>query len=214
MRAGVFSVLKKRTLRHACPIETWRVCHVWDWLFFNAPEAGFNTQMVAEVYGGDEAEETNARTGCIECNLASKDLALHNLLRLPRWLYLAPLARLKPFYATLKLPQNRLRKDGTDRLKDGRLAANPMRMGPLTLEARRAGLVEVLDIQEQINQVALQSQMPTVDLINAVEHQRILELIEAGTWPERWTGEEAHGDVLLDEVVADGIIQPRLSSLL
>ncbi|HET8851376.1 MAG TPA: hypothetical protein VFN02_02540 [Ktedonobacteraceae bacterium] len=33
------------------PIEVWRVGHVWDWLFFHAPEQGFTTQMIAEVYG-------------------------------------------------------------------------------------------------------------------------------------------------------------------
>jgi DNA sulfur modification protein DndC len=211
---GYFQYSKNGLYATLAPIETWRVCHVWDWLFFNAPEAGFNTQMVAEVYGGDEAEENNARTGCIECNLASKDLALHNLLHLPRWQYLAPLTHLKPFYATLKQPQHRLRKDGSDRRSNGRLAANPMRLGPLTLEARRDGLAQVLSIQEQINQDALRLQMPAVDLINVVERRRIVELIDAGTWPERWTGQEVHGDVLLDEVVADGIIQPRLSHLL
>ena len=31
---------------------------------------------------------------------------------------------------------------------------------------------------------------PCVDLINAEEQVRILELIEANTWPERWTGTE------------------------
>src|SRR5712664_2488828 len=30
------------------PILHWRVCHVWDWLTFYAPEHGFSTQMVAE----------------------------------------------------------------------------------------------------------------------------------------------------------------------
>jgi DNA sulfur modification protein DndC len=208
---GYFQYSKMGLYDTLAPIETWRVCHVWDWLFFHAPEAGFDTQMVAEVYGGDEAEEVNARTGCIECNLASKDLALANLLKLPRWQYLSPLAQLKPLYATLKRPENRLRKSGTDRRSDGKLAANPMRLGPLTFDARQRGLAEVLRIQEEVNHVARMSGMPTVDLINAEEQQRIVELIKASTWPDRWTGEEVHGDVLLDEVVADGVVQPRLN---
>ena len=115
------------------PIEMWRVCHVWDWLFFHAPEQGFDTQMIAEVYGGDEAEERNARTGCMECNLASKDVALDNLLLLPQWQYLRPAKRLKPLYVWLKSAHNRLRKDGTDRRADGVLAAKSHADGSINL---------------------------------------------------------------------------------
>ena len=156
------------------PCLHWRVCHIWDWLTFHAPSYGFPTQVIAEVYGGDEKEEVNARTGCVGCNLASKDTALLTVLKLPYWSYLAPLLRLRPLYADLKKPQYRLRKDGTDRRKDGTLAANPMRMGPLTMEARRYGLAQVLDIQEQVNRVARRKGRPCIDLINEEEHRRIL----------------------------------------
>lgn len=192
------------------PIESWRVCHVWDWLFFHAPEQGFQTQMIAEVYGGDEAEERNARTGCMECNLASKDIALDNLLLLPQWRYLRPAKRLKPLYEWLKQPANRLRKDGTDRRADGVLAANPMRLGPLTMEARRRGLEQVLAIQDGINQGARREGRPNVELINAMEHARILRLIEQNTWPQGWSGTEQRGDVLMEQVIADGVVQPIL----
>jgi DNA sulfur modification protein DndC len=193
------------------PCLHWRVCHIWDWLTFYAPDAGFPTQVIAEVYGGDEKEEINARTGCIGCNLASKDVALDTLLKLPQWRYLAPLKRLKPLYQELTRPQYRLRKDGSDRRKDGTLAANPMRLGPLTMEARRYGLAQVLDIQEQVNWDTQRRSSPCIDLINREEQQRILELIEANTWPERWTGEEIRGDVLMPQVLADGVIQPLLT---
>jgi DNA sulfur modification protein DndC len=188
----------------------WRVCHIWDWLTFHAPAAGFSTQVIAEVYGGDEKEEMNARTGCIGCNLASKDVALDFLLTLPHWRYLAPLKRLKPLYQELTKPQYRLRKDGTDRRKDGSLASNPMRLGPLTMEARRYGLAQVLDIQALVNQEAEAQGRLHIDLINAEEHARILTLIEANTWPERWTGNEVRGDVLMPQVVADGMVQHLL----
>jgi DNA sulfur modification protein DndC len=121
------------------PVLHWRVCHVWDWLTFNAPSMGFPTDMVAEAYGGDEAEERNARTGCVGCNLASKDTALDMVLRLPHWQYLEPFKRLRPLYQELIKSHNRLRKDGTERRVDGSLVKNPMRMGPLTMEARRYG---------------------------------------------------------------------------
>jgi len=192
------------------PCLHFRVCHVWDWLTFHAPAAGFSTALIAEVYGGDEKEEINARTGCVGCNLASKDLALSTLLKQEQWRYLAPLTRLRPLYQELIRPQYRLRKDGTDRRKDGSLAANPMRLGPLTMEARRYGLSQVLDIQEQVNRAARAALRPCIDLINAEEQARILELIEANTWPEKWTGREARGDVLLSQVLAEGVLQPLL----
>ena len=192
------------------PILHWRVCHVWDWLTFHAPGHGFPTSVIAEVYGGDEAQEINARTGCVGCNLASKDTSLDTLLKLPHWQYLTPLKRLRPLYAELTKAKSRLRKDGTDRLKDGSLAANPMRLGPLTMDARRAGLAEVLAIQEEVNTAARELGRPCIDLINAEEHARILELIAANTWPDRWTGEEIRGDILIPQVVADGVMQPIL----
>ena len=193
------------------PCLHWRVCHIWDWLTFHAPSYGFPTQVIADVYGGDEKEEINARTGCVGCNLASKDTALLTVLKLPSWMYLTPLLRLRPLYAELKKPQYRLRKDGTDRCKDGRLAANPMRMGPLTMEARRYGVAEVLDIQEQVNRGARAEGKPCIDLINEEEHLRILDLITSNTWPDGWTGDEVRADVLLDQVLADGVVQPLLS---
>lgn len=119
------------------PLLHWRVCHVWDWLVFEAPAMGFPTQMVAEAYGGDEAEEINARTGCVGCNLASRDTALDTILALDHWRYLEPLRRLRPLYAELTKAHNRLRKDGSQRLQDGSIPLNPMRMGPLTMSARR-----------------------------------------------------------------------------
>ncbi|WP_198173297.1 phosphoadenosine phosphosulfate reductase domain-containing protein [Cupriavidus sp. USMAA2-4] len=52
------------------PILHWRVCHVWEWLKHWAPAAEFgdwSTRPIADAYGGDEAEEINARTGCTGC---------------------------------------------------------------------------------------------------------------------------------------------------
>ena len=88
---------------------------------------------------GTEAEEINCRTGCVGCNLASRDTALETLLTAEggRWEYLTPLMRLRPLYAELKRPHNRLRKTGRELTKDGKLVANPNRMGPLTMEARK-----------------------------------------------------------------------------
>ena len=191
------------------PLLHWRVCHVWDWLMFHASALGFNTSLVAEVYGGEEAEEMNARTGCIACPLAQNDVALDYILRMPKWAYLQPLKQLRPLYRDLRKFGNRLQKDG-ERLKDGRLSSAPNRKGPLTMEARRYGLGVVLDVQARINALALESDRPLIDLINADEHRRILELIEANTWPDRWDGTEPRGDMLIAQTLGEGIVQPVL----
>lgn len=195
------------------PLIHWRVCHVWDWLTFEAPILGFPTATIAEAYGGEEAEEKNARTGCVGCNLASRDVALDTVLKLPQWRYLAPFKRLKPLYAELTKAKHRLRKDGSERRKDGALVANPMRLGPLTFEARCMGLEMVLGIQNEINEAAQRLSRPMVDLVNTEERARIGELIEMGTWPNGWDGDEATGDTLMDETIAEGIVQPLLLTL-
>jgi DNA sulfur modification protein DndC len=192
------------------PILHWRVCHVWDWLMFEAPTLGYSTQLVAEVYGGEQAEEINCRTGCIGCPLTEKDTSLDNILRLPQWQYLAPLKRLRPLYRELKHADLRLRKDGTVRRKDGTMVTNPQRLGPLTMDARRHGLATVLEVQHEINQAAAADGQPEISLINAEEEARILELIAANTWPQRWDGTEVTGDVWLPAVFGEGLVQPLL----
>lgn len=189
------------------PLLHWRLCHVWDWLTGLVPaglEHGLPTELIAEVYGQDEDLETHARTGCAGCNLASRDLALENIVRRPKWAGYAPLLELRGLYAELKRPVHRLRKDGTETRKDGTLVANPCRMGPLTLEARRMGLAKVLDIQARAG----------VDLINEEEQERIEELIAAGTWPRGWDGTEPLASDSFDNVLPDGSVQPVMHSLL
>lgn len=193
------------------PILHWRVCQVWDWLMFEAPALGWATADVADAYGGDEAEEVNARTGCIGCPLASRDLALETVLRSPRWSYLRPLADLKPLvYRELRKPKWRLRKTGMDEAGNIAAGKNKQRMGPITLDGRRMALERVLDIQNRCNEAAARLGRPTVDLLNAEEEARIRELIDAETWPQGWDGDEPTGDVPLDLVYRDGLVQPLL----
>lgn len=191
------------------PLVHWRVCFVWDWLYFEAPTYGFPTARVAEAYGGDEAEEINARTGCVGCNLASKDVALETVLKNPDWAYLAPLRGLRELYAWLIRPGNRLRKNG-ERLSDGRLSSNPMRMGPLTMSARKEGLRRVLRIQAQVNSTAQFHKRPLINLINCEEEDRILQLIDNNTWPDGWDGTEPIATDILPEVFPDGSVQDLL----
>lgn len=195
------------------PLLHWRVCNVWDWLRIYAPMrdyGGWATAAIADAYGGDEAEERNARTGCAGCPLASKDLALDTIIATPHWSYLAPLKELKPLYRRLRSPENRLRKPGLERLADGSVAANPQRMGPLTFAARRHGLEAVLSIQDRINLAALDTGRPGIDLLNDQEIARILELIDLQTWPQGWDGDEPTADTPMDSIYGDGSVQPLL----
>ncbi len=188
------------------PILHWRVCHVWEWLKHWAPlpEYGdFSTVMIADAYGGDEAEEINARTGCIACPLASKDTALDNLVKREAWAYLAPLKMLKPIWRALRFPQNRLRKTGKESSEKNR-----QRLGPLTMEARAWAFEQIIAIQTEINQQATIEKKPIVILLNTEEQEFIKTCWADNIWPNRWDGTEPTGDILMDTVYLDGSIQP------
>lgn len=197
------------------PLLHWRVCHVWEWLRHWAPTVEFgdwSTAAIAEAYGGDEAEEINARTGCTGCPLVDTDMALDNILLNPQWAHLAPLKRIKLLWRELRPPQHRLRKAGLEILKSGKVASNPQRMGPLTFEARLMGLGEILSIQSDVNAAARATGRPEIDLINAEEEARIRELIDLKTWPDGWDGDEPIATTIMDTVYANGAVQPRLFS--
>ncbi len=175
------------------PLLHWRVCHIWEWLKHWAPSAEFgdwSTATIADAYGGDEAEEINARTGCVGCPLAQNDTALDAVLMNERWTYLRPLKELRPLYRELRLPESRLRQPGGERRKDGTLVDNQHRMGPIKMDARKAALARVLDIQARVNADANRLGRPRVDVLNDEEVARICQLHNENTWPEKWTGNE------------------------
>lgn len=195
------------------PVLHWRVCHVWEWLKHWAPQAEFgdwSTAMIADAYGGDEAEEINARTGCVGCPLAAEDTALNTVLLNPLWAHLAPLLGLRVLWRELREPKNRIKKAGLERLKDGSIAKNPQRMGPLTLEARAMALERVLGIQAACNSAAAALGRPGISLLDAEEEARVRELIAAGTWPDGWDGDEPSADTVMEVVYQNGAVQPLL----
>ena len=197
------------------PLLHWRVCHVWEWLKHWAPTEQFgdwSTAAIADAYGGDEAEEINARTGCVGCPLAQEDTALDTVLNNPQWAYMAPMKGIKVLWRELREPQHRLRKSGAERLKDGSIGKNPQRMGPLTLGARLMGLDRLLAIQAEVNEAARRLGRPLVDMINAEEEARIRELISLKTWPNKWDGTEPVATTIMDTVYQNGVVQPRLFS--
>lgn len=194
------------------PILHWRVCHTWEWLTDHAPHKGFPTaRLIADAYGGSAEVETlaelNARTGCVACPLASRDQALNRLIQTKHWGYLAPLKQLRDLWLELAAHRNRLRKSNDERRADGSMVSNPGRIGPLKMEARRYGLEFVLAMQGHVNAAARTLGRPEICLINEEERLRILELIDANTWPQRWTGDEISGDEDLPDMYPDGTIQ-------
>ena len=185
------------------PVLHWRVCHVWDWLSYEAPALGWDTASLADAYGGDEARELETRTGCIGCPLASRDSALERIVENPRWSGLRPLLEVRSVYRWLRKPAQRLRKRGFERRRDGALSSYPQRMGPLTMEARLTALNRIIAIQGRCD--------PPVDLVNVDEEARIRELIEVGTWPNGWAGNEpVASEPLAEYLFPDGSRQPDL----
>lgn len=165
------------------PIVHWRLCHVFDWLYFEQERHGYDTSAIAHIYGDDDI-----RTGCIECPLVNEDKPLRKVVRSAGWAHLMPLLELRPLYEELRKPKNRLRKSSPETRKDGSFGRNPGRLGPLTMEVRAYGLERVLEIQGRAQ----------VDLINAEEEARIRELWALGTWPQGWLGDEVTGDMPVD----------------
>lgn len=197
------------------PLLHWGVCIVWDWLKIYAPRVefgGWDTAILADAYGGDDATEIAARTGCTGCPLAELDQALSIIVATDGWRHLWPLLWLKPIYRWMRLPAQRLRKSGVERLKDGSIAKNPQRMGPLTLEARATALEWILNIQRTVNEGAAAAGYPErgIDLIDAEEEALIRSLIAARTFPDKWDGDEPSASAWLDSVYGDGTVQPLL----
>jgi len=91
--------------------------------------------------------------------------------------------------------------------KDGTLGTNQQRMGPLTLSAREYFLEKILDIQARINSG---SGSEKLFLINREEENRIRELIEQKAFPNKWTGDEITGDIMLDKKYSDGSVMPLM----
>lgn len=181
------------------PLVHWRLCHIYDWLYFEQARHGYNVDKIAVVYGEDDV-----RTGCVGCNLVNKDTALLRLVRTPEWSHLKPLLELKPLFRELTKAKHRIRKSEPEVRKDGKYSLNVQRLGPLTMEARAYGLKWVLDIQERAR----------VDLINAEEEARIRELWRLNTWPNGWEGTEVVGSLAIDALKLTGTGEIAVQSLL
>lgn len=189
------------------PLLHWRLCHVYDWLYFENQRHGYDEVAgIAAVYG-----DGDVRTGCIGCPLASRDVALERLARTDEWSHLLPLLELKPLFREMKQAQWRKRKARPERRKDGGWSKNGQRKGPLTMAARAHFLAQVLDIQARVNATAPDGS--GVDLINAEEEARIREMWALDMWPRKWSSDDIDADEAIDQIKAvDGelVRQPLL----
>lgn len=209
---GWFQVATPEALADTlAPLVHWRLCHVYDWLYFEQKRHGFDEVIgIAEVYGDDDV-----RTGCVGCNLASKDTALERLLshHSEAWGHLQPLMRLKPLFRELTKAKHRLRKAEPELRQDGTYARNGQRLGPLTMEARAFGLEQVKAIQDEVNTAAQKLNRPGISLIDEEEEAAIRQMWADNVWPNGWGGDEITGDVPIDHINSVGqdlIVQPLM----
>lgn len=171
------------------PLLHWRLCHVYDWLYFEQDRHGYDVSPIALIYGDGEA-----RTGCMGCPLTSRDTAMERLVTKPGWEHLSSLLELKPLYRELRKAQYRLRKSEAEIRIDGLYSKNAQRMGPLTMKARAYGLDRILDIQQRAG----------VDLINAEEQAAIVDHWRRNVWPQGWDGSEVRADAMIPMVRVTG----------
>ncbi len=156
------------------PIVHWRLCNVFDWLYFERDKHGYNTDGILEVYGEDDI-----RTGCMACFVVEEDKPLLKMSRKPEWSHLSVILELNDVYRWLSRHENRLRKPLTF-TKAGSIHNKSGVIGPLTIEARREGLRRILDIQNRAGIV----------LIDDKELKRIYWHWGNETFPLGWTGQE------------------------
>lgn len=191
------------------PLLHWRVCHVFDWLYFERSRHGYpEIANIAAVYGDDDV-----RTGCIGCPLASRDNALERVVQHDEWRYLSPLLELKPMFRQMKKARWRKRKARPELLKSGGYAKNGQRMGPLTMDARAHWLEKILDVQNRVNEAAAVDTRPAVDLINDEEERAIRQMWADDVWPRKWSADDIDADIMLDDINAVGdtlVVQPLL----
>jgi len=180
------------------PLLHWRLCHVFDWLYLDERH-GLDTEAIAAIYG-----EEDIRTGCVGCNLASRDTALERLIRHERWEHLRPLLELKPLYAELTKAKHRKRKVEPELRQDGQWSRNVQRLGPLTMAARAYGLDRIFDIQQRAG----------VDLVNPEEETVIRQMWADNIWPQKWSDQDADGTLPLDAIRltlgGELAVQPRI----
>lgn len=172
------------------------------------------------------APSLNARTGCVGCPLANNDDALDELIKSPKWSHLKPLREIRHIWTEARYRGDRHRKVG-EKIKNGNFGSNPNRVGPISLEKRKYLLERIIEVQNGVNlevlfkilllntnifiEVFIKNKMliglKPIDIINTQEIERIIELIKAKTFPDKWTGDEPLGSELVPQYTKYGYVQ-------
>jgi DNA sulfur modification protein DndC len=119
-------------LSYFAPIVQWRTCKVWDFLHFVAPEAGWPTEAVYELYG-----DTSLRFGCWSCTLVRRDRTMEALAAAPGGEGLSQLTEFRDLLlATAAVKENRLMRNG--------------HVGPFRLEVREKLLGQLLKLEKTV----------------------------------------------------------------
>lgn len=156
------------------PIVHWRVCNVFDWLYFEQDKHKFPVDGLLQIYGEDDI-----RTGCMACFLVEQDKPLLKVSRLNEWKHLRPILKLYDVYDFLNSHTNRLKKPLSYN-KNGSLSKKSGVVGPTTIKARQKAFEMVMKIQE----------LSGVILITSEQEDRIRWHWKNKTFPKGWKGNE------------------------
>lgn len=102
---------------YLAPLINWSNCDIWDFLTLYAPEMGYPTTNLEQVYNGHET-----RFGCWMCTVVRQDKAMEKTIAQPKWNHLAPIAEFRNYVwrATRGSETRERREDGLPgRLKLG-----------------------------------------------------------------------------------------------
>lgn len=123
----------KGDVAYAAPIVHWKTCKVWDFLAMVAPEWGWPTKALFNLYGNQ-----GIRFGCWTCTLVKRDRAMESVVAVPEWSYLTPLAEFRQYM------------EAKSRDRANRLLRPDGRLGSLTMEFREELLQRLLKTQEKV----------------------------------------------------------------
>lgn len=73
-------------ISYMAPIINWPLCDVWDFLIVFAPQMGYPTLKLKEVYNGHDT-----RFGCWTCTVVKQDKAMLRTIEQQEWQHLKPL---------------------------------------------------------------------------------------------------------------------------
>jgi len=120
------------------PIVHWRTCKVWDFLTFVAPELGWPTLGLFQLYGAQ-----NLRFGCWTCTLVKRDKTMRELVSRPEMSHLKSLSEYR----------NLVDRVGRDKAR--RILRPDGKPGPMDLQTRKYLLAELLKLQRQSGRVLI-----------------------------------------------------------